>query len=62
MQELTKSQNQDLRADPAWSINSGKMESNLVDFPGFKRPRAAANYSRPVRFGDTVTLRCWNLP
>ena len=24
MQELNKSQNQDLRADPAWSTNSGK--------------------------------------
>jgi len=43
MQELRKSQNQDLRADPAWSINSGKMESNPGDFPGFKRLRAAAN-------------------
>ena len=43
MQELRKLQNQDLRADPAWSINSGKMESNLVDFPGFRRLRAAAN-------------------
>ena len=45
MQELRKSQNQDLRADPAWSINSGKMESNPGDFPGFKRLRAAANSS-----------------
>jgi len=26
MQELTKSQNQDLRADAAWSMNIGKME------------------------------------
>jgi len=43
MQELRKSQNQDLRADPAWSINSGKMESNTGDFPGFKRLRAAAS-------------------
>jgi len=25
-QEARKSQNQDLRADPAWSINSGKIE------------------------------------
>jgi len=47
MQELRKSQNQDLRADPAWSINSGKMESNPRDFPGFKRLRAAANSSGP---------------
>ena len=43
MQELRKSQNQDLRADPAWSINSGKMESNPGVFPGFKHLRAAAN-------------------
>jgi len=45
MQELRKSQNQDLRADPAWSINSGKMESNPGDFPGFKRLREEANSS-----------------
>jgi len=43
MQELRKSQNQDLRADLAWSINSGKMESNTGDFPGFRHLRAAAN-------------------
>jgi len=45
MQELRKSQNQDLRTDPAWSINSGKMESNPGYIPGFERLRAAANYS-----------------
>jgi len=45
MQELRKSQNQDLRADLAWSINSGKMESNPGDFPGFRHFRAAANSS-----------------
>jgi len=45
MQELRKSQNQDLIADPAWSINSGKMECNPGDFPGFRRLRAAANTS-----------------
>jgi len=45
MQELRKSQNQDLRADPAWSMNSGKMESNTGDFPGFRRLRAAASSS-----------------
>ena len=31
MQELRKSQNQDMRANPRWSINSGKMESNPGD-------------------------------
>jgi len=45
MQELRKSQNQNFRADPAWSISSGKMESNPGDLPGFKRLRAAANSS-----------------
>jgi len=45
MQELRKSQNQDLIADLAWSINSGKMESNPGDFPGFRHLRAAANFS-----------------
>jgi len=44
-QEVRKSQNRDLRADPAWSINSGKFESNPRDFPGFRRLRAAANSS-----------------
>jgi len=43
MQEVRKSQNQDLIADPAWSINFGKMESNHGDFPGFRRLRAAAS-------------------
>jgi len=45
MQELRKLQNQDLRADQAWSINSEKVESNPGYFPGFKRLRAAANSS-----------------
>jgi len=45
MQELRKSQNQDLRADPAWIINSGKMESNPGDFPGFRRLTAATHSS-----------------
>jgi len=45
MQELMKSQNQDLRADPVWSINSGKMEFNAGYFPGFRRLWAAANSS-----------------
>jgi len=45
MQELRRLQNQDLRADPTWNINSGKMESNPRDFPGFRRLRAAANSS-----------------
>jgi len=45
MQEVRKSQNQYLRADPAWSINSGKMESNPGDFPGFRCLRAAASSS-----------------
>ena len=45
MQELRKSQNQDLRANPAWSMNSGKMESNPGDFAGFRRLRAAASSS-----------------
>jgi len=45
IEEVRKSQNHDLRADPAWSINSGKMESNTEDFPGIKTLRAAANSS-----------------
>jgi len=45
MQEVRKSQNQDLKADPAWSINSGKMESNPGDFPDFRCLRAAASSS-----------------
>ena len=33
MQEVRKSQNQDSRFDPAWSMNSGKIESKPGDFP-----------------------------
>jgi len=44
MQELRKSQNQDLRPNP-WSMNSGKMESNPGDFPGFRHLREAASSS-----------------
>jgi len=42
MQELRKSQNQDLRSDLAWSINSGKSNSNPGVFLGFRRLKAAA--------------------
>jgi len=45
MQEVKKPQNEDLRADPAWSINSEKMESRPGDFPGIRRLRAAASSS-----------------
>jgi len=43
MQEVKKSHNQDLKADPAWSINSGKIESNLGDFPNSRWIREKAN-------------------
>jgi len=46
MQEVRKSQNQDLRADPSLSINSGKVESNPADFFGFRRLRAACSSGR----------------
>jgi len=39
MQEVRKSQNQDLRADPAWRINSEKMESKPGDFAGLNYTR-----------------------
>jgi len=45
MQEGRKSQNQDLRAVPAWSIYSGKIESSPADFTGFRYLRAAASTS-----------------
>jgi len=45
MQELRKSQNQDLRADLAWSMNSGKMESNPGDLLDSGVLRAAASSS-----------------
>jgi len=34
MQEVRTSHNKDLRADPAWSINSGENESSCADLPG----------------------------
>jgi len=44
-QEARKSQNQNLRADPAWNTNSGNIESRPRDFPGFRRLRAAVSSS-----------------
>jgi len=43
---VKKSQNQDLRTNPAWSIKSGKIESSLGDFLGIKRLTAV-----PSSFG-----------
>jgi len=45
MQEVRKSQNQDLRTYAAWSINSGKMESNPGEFPDLRHLRAATSSS-----------------
>ena len=42
---MRKTQKQDLGADPAWSINSGKIESRPGDFPGFRRLSAAVSSS-----------------
>jgi len=44
MEEVRKSQNQNLKADPAWRINSGKTESRPKDFPGFRCLWAAASF------------------
>ena len=58
MQEVRKSQNRDLRADLALSINSEKMESNSGDFPVFRRLRAAASSSglKVQRYCDPQVL------
>jgi len=45
MQEVRKLQNQDLRADLVWNMNSRKMEFNPRDCPGFRHLRAAASSS-----------------
>jgi len=42
---MRKSQNQDLRAGPAWSINPGKIESRPGDVPDFRRLSAEKNSS-----------------
>ena len=42
-QEVRKSDNQDFKAAPAWSISSGQMESGPGALPSFKCWRAAAN-------------------
>ena len=42
-QEERKSRNQNFKAAPAWSINSGQMKSGLGALPGFKCWRAAVN-------------------
>jgi len=51
MQELRKSQNQDLRADQTWGMNSRKMDSNPGDISGFRSPYA-------VRTLPTARLMC----
>ena len=40
MQEVKKPHSQDVRADPAWGINSGKIEFNHRDFSGSRWLRA----------------------
>jgi len=45
MQEVRKSHDQDLRANPAWTINSSKIESRPGDFPGSRCLRVAASSS-----------------
>jgi len=51
---VKKSHNQDLRVDPAWNINSGKIDSNPVDFPD---PRwLKAEESSPLNEGTRDCL------
>ena len=45
MQEVKKPHSQDVRADPAWSINSGKIEFNPRDFSGSRWLRALESSS-----------------
>jgi len=45
MQEVKKPHYQDLRAGPAWSINSGKIECDSGYFPGSRGLRAVASSS-----------------
>ena len=45
MQEVKKPHSQDVRADPAWSINSGKIEFNPRDFHGSRWLRALESSS-----------------
>ena len=44
-QEDRNSHNQDFISEPAWSINSGQMESGPVVFPGFRCSRADVSSS-----------------
>ena len=46
MHKVKKSQNQDLRANPGWRINSRKIESSPCHFLDFRCLRAAASSSR----------------
>jgi len=59
MQEVRKSQNQDLRADPAWTINSGKIE---IRTRRLSRPVDGSKLLWHERARDTVSLRCSDLP
>jgi len=42
MQKVRKLHNQDLRAEPAWRTNSGKIEYKPEEFPGSRFLRLAA--------------------
>jgi len=54
-QEVRKSQNQDLRADPSWGINPGKTLSRL------QAPEDGRKLLWPETARATVSLRCSNL-
>jgi len=53
MQEVKKSHNHHLRADPMWSIKFGKIESNPGDFPGLRWLPQVLEPSKGR------TTRCW---
>jgi len=46
MREVRKSQNQDLRADPAWTINSGRMEFRSQRVSGPQAPEGGVKCPR----------------
>jgi len=56
-QEVKKLHNKDLRADPAWGLNSGQIESNPGYFPGSRWLRAVAQWRSEVKCRSRPTIK-----
>ena len=62
MQEVRKSQNQDLIANPLWTVNSRNDGIQSRRLSWLQAPEGSSKLLWPKWVRDTVTLRCWDLP